>query len=79
MKTINLESIILEAYGCKDACDFQNSYYISMQMIKEICIEACKQTIELAAENAVIERDYEFSDNCWVNKKSILEVIKQIE
>ena len=53
-KKINLESIILEVYGCKDAYDFQKSYDISMQMIKEICIKACKETLELATKNAKI-------------------------
>lgn len=50
-RKINLESIILEAYGCKDVSDFKKSFDVSIQMVKEICIEACRQTLKLAAEN----------------------------
>lgn len=83
-KTINLESIILEAYGCKDAHDFQKSFDVSMQMIKEISIEACRQALELAAENAKtkdIPSDYPEDDyKCViVNKQSIRDTIKQIQ
>ena len=50
-RKINLESIILEAYGCKDVHDFKKSFDVSIQMVKEICIETCRQVLELAAQN----------------------------
>lgn len=89
--TINLETIILEAYGCKDAHDFQQSFDISMQMIKEITIEAIRQALELAANNANMKvenykgayfSDKEYSDNYTdivVNKNSITDTIKQVK
>jgi len=52
MKKINLESIILEAYGCKDVSEFQRENDISIQMTKEIMLEFGKQLLELANENA---------------------------
>ena len=51
-KEINLEDIILKAYGCKDIAEFRRENDISIQMIKEICFEACNQVLDLAAENA---------------------------
>ena len=93
-KIINLESIILESYGCEDACEFQNSHNVSMQMIKEICIEAIKQALELAAENAtlllegkdtlsskyVVESGNYYNEiDIDINQQSILDTINQIE
>lgn len=79
-RKINLEEIILKAYGCNDMCDFINSYDISVQMIKEICIEACRQTLELAAENAEAWCYAEGNEPEYgVDKQSILNTIKQIE
>ena len=89
-RKINLESIILEAYGCKDVNDFQKSNDVSIQMIKEICIEAIRQVIELAAENANLSISsrggdtyfsdfYSAMDDVEVNQQSILDTIKQIE
>jgi len=75
---INLEEIILEAYGCKDAHEFQRDFDISMQMIKEICVEACKQTIELASNKAETECD-EGGETGFVNRQSITDVINLID
>lgn len=86
-KTIDLEEIILEAYGCKDAHDFQQSFDISMQMIKEISIEAIRQALDLAAENAKMMDDpYSYCGNTGseypadqiIDRQSIRDTIKQI-
>ena len=78
-KKINLESIILEAYGCKDVHDFKKSFDISIQMVKEICIEACRQILELAAENADVTINSIEDLKLIVDKQSILNTINQIE
>jgi hypothetical protein len=88
MKKIDLEEIILEAYGCVDAHEFQRDYDISMQMIKEISLEAIKQVLELAANNAKIEfintgeckksHSTEDGKHYTIDKKSILKTITQI-
>lgn len=54
-KKINLEEIILDIYGCQNVEDFQKSFDISIKMTKDICKQACKQILELAAENAISE------------------------
>lgn len=80
-RKVNLESIILEAYGCRDAHEFQRDYDISMQMIKEICIEACRQVLELAVvkmkANAMETFGTDIPD-CW-DEQSIIDTIKQVE
>lgn len=52
---INLEKIILDAYGCKDLNEFNRCYTISIQMITEIMLEFGNQLLELAAKNANIK------------------------
>ena len=88
-KKINLEEIILDIYGCQNVEDFQKSFDISIKMTKDICKQACKQLLELAAENAEIT--VKLKENCnelslldeWttyiVDKQSILKTINQIE
>lgn len=86
-KTINLETIILEAYGCKNAHDFQQSFDVSMQMVKEIATEAIRQALELAAENANINVNRaayghkltEFYKPFSIDEQSILDTIKQVK
>ena len=55
---------------------------------KEFALECCRQTLELAAENATAKIEIEWSGNTGseycdedavVNKQSILDIIKQIE
>ena len=57
-RKINLEEIISKTYGCEDIYEFQRSFDISVSMIKEICINVCRQVLELAAENAKTSHDY---------------------
>ena len=91
-KKINLEEIILDIYGCQNVEDFQKSFDVSIKMTKDICKQACKQILELAAENAKVEEFYRgesyrikdiFYDNddsyIVANKQSILDTIKQVE
>lgn len=75
---INLEKIILDTYGCATKKEFLLIYDISIQMIKDIMKEACRQTLELAAENAELEFG-ENEDEIFIDKQSILDTINQIE
>ena len=81
MQKINLEEIISKTYGCEDIYEFQRSFDISVSMIKEICINVCKQVLELAAEkiksDALEEYGSEVPD-CW-SEQSILDTINQVE
>ena len=76
-RKINLEEIISKTYGCEDIYEFQRTFDISVSMIKEICINVCKQVLELAAENATTEK--KMIRTYVVNKQSILNTINQIE
>lgn len=76
MKTINLEEIILNEYGCHDIEDLHKSFDVSISMIKNIAKESIRQALELAVENA--ETEYEF-DNVIVDNQSILSVIGLVE
>ena len=87
-RKINLEEIISKTYGCEDIYEFQRSFDISVSMIKEICINVCKQVLELAAENAKAEIHTEwecntgseyYTDYAVVNKQSIIDTINQVE
>ena len=76
-RKINLEEIISKTYGCEDIYEFQRSFDISVSMIKEICINVCKQVLELAAENAT----YDFTENgrgIYVDKQSIIDTINLV-
>jgi transcription termination factor NusB len=81
-KTINLEDI-LHNTKFEELSNIEKDLIrcgVISYNVKEIVNamrEACRQTLELAAENAETYEDpYE---DVWVNKQSILETIKQIE
>lgn len=92
MKEINLEEILLKEID-KLREDFNDSDLYSSQEIKNsrefkyfinAMKEACKQTLELAAENAYVDNHcktgcYMESDDFFVNKQSILNTIEQIK
>ena len=46
--------------------------------VRDLCIEACRQTLELAAENYIYNLTFE-SDSEEYLKQSILNTINQIE
>ncbi len=74
MKKINLEEI-LNPFIAMDDVDSS-----AKQAVLEAMKEACRQILELAAENAVCEESqYGDEYNCLVNPQSILDTIKQIE
>ena len=86
-RKINLEEIISKTYGCEDIYEFQRSFDISVSMIKEICINVCKQVLELAAENAKIINDpnsycgntgSEYPADQIVSKQSIIDTINLV-
>jgi hypothetical protein len=76
MKKIKLEKILKEKSCHID--DFYDAVVAAMR-------EACKQTLELAAENVEVEFHYQYRDSetiiecAFVNKQSILDVINLIE
>ena len=72
-RKINLDEIISKTYRCEDIYEFQRSFDISVSMIKEICINVCKQLLELAAENA--DYDNSFAPDRNKLKQSILNTI----
>jgi len=69
MKTINLEKI-LDLFIGNETCTVQELYEGSIKAMKE----ACKQTLELAAENAKC-----LDVNRNINKQSILDTINQVK
>ena len=79
-KKINLEEIILDIYGCQNVEDFQKSFDISIKMVKDICKQACRQTLELAAEKVHESiSDLEYRTENEELQQSILDTINQIE
>lgn len=82
MKTINLEEILFKDSGMeKFKKDFPKTYQTILIGMKE----ACKQVLELAAENAfayteLSETAYiEGSYDTIIDKKSILDTLDQVE
>lgn len=90
MKEINLEEILFSELKKLRSKHKRENYYSDKQIREspeyEYFInamkEACKQTLELAAENA----EPEFSVDCvivkgdiFIDKQSILETIKQVK
>lgn len=67
MKKINLEKLF------KDRNQQDGKLPI---WAREFCIETCKQTLELAADNVRVQRGLISS---WIDKQSILDTINQIE
>jgi len=71
-KTINLQEIL------DDTCTFKNHHGKLILTEEEVLLamkEACKQTLELAAENSEVKYDYGYT----VAEQSILETINQIK
>ena len=82
MKTVNLEEI-LKSYLTIEAMMANNPDY-TFNMVLSAMKEACRQTLELAAENAETEK--EILPECGVlksvgvvDRQSILDTINQIE
>lgn len=83
-KEINLEVILRSSINGPSNVDLQTliDEYSSPWDILNAMHSACKQTLELASENAfaspVYDRDI-LTDACIVNKQSILNTLKQLE
>ena len=74
MKTIDLEKI-LDNYLEVD-CDYSYTRESILMAMKE----ACRQTLELAAENATTLKDNDPNMNFYtIDKQSILNTINQVE
>jgi len=71
-RKINLEEILDKIYVKND-----NTNYYSKQTILFAMEEACRQTLELAAENAIVEK--KMIRTYIVNKQSILDTINQVK
>lgn len=90
-KKINLEEIIanaiyneLEGKGSDEArraVAKSSAKSGSSGFMKEMMLEFGKQLLALAAENAEYETEEYYGEHLhiWVNKKSILDTIKQVE
>lgn len=80
---INLNSIIEQF--CYITKDGQEDVHSSIESVKNAMKEACKQTLELAAENAdfgICQNDGGcpcIQESHFIDKQSILETINQIE
>ena len=81
MKEINLEKIIDDNNRAKFGVDYskENGRIYYRNDIKKAMLVFGKQLLELAAENAELDRADEFSTDCWVNKQSIINTIKQVK
>lgn len=91
MKTINLEEILKNQCKITYERDGVTRYFTAFErsIIIKAMKEACKQTLELAAENASVEVESKMvnipngakynTQRMIVNKKSILDIINQIE
>jgi hypothetical protein len=80
MKEIDLEKI-LKSYVTPEVLRVNKPDY-TFNMILCAMKEACKQTLELAAENAEIAQNINGCRECgaWgVSKQSILDTIKQVK
>jgi len=74
-RKINLEEILVNMFKQGEA--FYNEKDIKLAMK-----EACRQTLELAAENTyatVVRDDFDGTYDAIINKQSILDTINQIE
>ena len=89
-KKINLEEILITVfdpvswYCSTRRQDLQLAITLnpSLDEIKQAMKEACRQTLELAAENAEVEIEERMGQKTglvWVDKQSILNTINQIE
>lgn len=52
---------------------------VERKVIRDIAKEACRQVLELAAENAEVKPFYYDNNITVVNKQSILNTINQVE
>jgi uncharacterized membrane protein YccC len=79
MKKINLEEILDQ---CLETPENLESNSDNTKTVLKAMKEACRQTLELAAENATTEHTTD-RDTGWIisiaNKQSILDVINLIE
>ena len=80
MKTINLEEIqrkYSHGFSEEQWAELKDSFpYPDMRAAMK---EACRQTLELAAENAFVEYEFpKLANDNGVNKQSILDTIKQV-
>ena len=82
-KEINLTEILKKSIDNPNNRDLQTliERYASPHDILEAMKEACIQTLELAAENAMCNHDFDGAHGCEynVNKQSILDTINQIK
>lgn len=85
MQKVNLEEILNKHLASRTTLEVDYDDYI---FIKRAMKEACRQTLELAAENAtIIENPQSYCGNTGseyppdqiVSEESILETIKQVE
>ena len=81
MKTINLKEILISKNREAFVNDKFSNYFTAAQcsIITKAMKQACKQTLEIAAENAETIKEFDFEENPKVNKQSILRTINQIE
>ena len=78
-RKVNLEDI-LTSFELNEYCLIESERSVALKAMKE----ACKQTLELAAENSEINKngcceDEEFDCSAEINKQSILSTINQVE
>jgi hypothetical protein len=80
-KQINLDEI-LKSYLTLEAMRANNSDY-TYNMVLAAMKEACRQTLELAVENAemtlLIDEENDIVQEATIDKESILNTIKQVE
>lgn len=80
MKTIDLEELF-EKKGIKNSTSHHNYEYL-YKTILEVTKEACRQTLEIAADNATVVIETcmgQKTGDVWVDKESILDTINQIK
>ncbi len=88
-RKINLEQIV-KTFELENTCKFycsdtthhgQFPFYVDTNpVIKKLLLEFGKQLLELAAENAEYETEGYYDEYLyiWIDKQSILDVIKQV-
>lgn len=85
-RKINLEKIlnneaVKAGYLNFTQCFVEQDY--TEEVVKQAMIVACRQILELAAENAKIQKDLSALSRTqgaiWIDKQSILNTINQIE
>ena len=88
MEKINLEEILEDYCNIITTLDSKKEIHSSVYYVKKAIKEACRQVLELAADNAKAEIHTEwegntgseyYTDYAVVNKQSILDTINQVE